>query len=244
MTEHPSLRRLAYFDVTESDKWAKECLECGHSGKTSVDADRASPDEFCFGFPCRPAWSTPCRRCKAIYSHDSPYHYYPREEFTTRCHSRGLAYLRQLVAATDYDESYNLSGSPQLSDNLYKLVHATMKLDHSRPDLALAMPYDADPLKIWYEYYYTSCVKDVSFFAEDDIGPAEAWKWAHANSTIWGWYIGVPRSQLQRSGYIMWDFSRISQWEWFHIPLHARYDHDHDDGVARIQRRDAWLASW
>lgn len=81
------------------------------------------------------------------------------------------------------------------------------------------------------------------FFAEHDIGPIEAWSWAHADSSGLDFYFRADQHALRREAYIMWDYSRISQWDCFHSRWHDIADATHDrEDVSR--RRAAMVESF
>ncbi len=121
--------------------------------------------------------------------------------------SRGLAYLRQVVSATHYDERF-------------ELIHPNLGIDGCFLFNGMSTQ-DGDASYLPLEDY-SSAEKDKfirnPFFADNNNGPMEAWIWAHAESTRERFYFRDDQYALRQRGYVMWDFSRISQWDCFHVP--------------------------
>lgn len=47
---------------------------------------------------------------------------------------------------------------------------------------------------------------------DDDSGPRDAWRWAHAQCGWRNWYITKERDDLRERGYVMWDSARLVEW--------------------------------
>ena len=59
--------------------------------------------------------------------------------------------------------------------------------------------------------------------ADDDPGPRDAWRWAHADSRPAGWYYTRQRDDLRQRAYVMWDSARLARWkilarDWASLP--------------------------
>ena len=147
-----------------------------------------------------------------MYVHDYTYPHNGAKEYNL---SRGLAYLRQVVTAADYDEMHKLLDPHESSDYCFLFVGLSTQDERDIPELS-------------YENYRTSDGKNISFFGEENIGPVEAWKWAHANSTSVEFYFCEDQYRLRQTGYVMWDFIRISKWDCFQSPWEATMDEDDD----------------
>ncbi len=139
--------------------------------------------------------------------------------------SRGLAYLRQVVSATQYNERFDL-------------IHPNLKLDDCFLFEGLSMQDDSDAPYLPLEHYSStekvSWFIRKSFFADNDNGPMEAWVLAQARAHF---FLQSHQLALRQRGFVMWDFSRISQWDCFNGPRLNMTNVTHDR--EEINRRHA-----
>ncbi|CAD6571721.1 MAG: hypothetical protein ASARMPRED_004764 [Alectoria sarmentosa] len=126
--------------------------------------------------------------------------------------SLGLAYLRQIVNTSAYDDRCRLlkarKGGPGCS-----LFDALMAQGYGN-GLSDLESYTEDD-----EHVYISAQRVV----DGDKGPEAAWRWAYAENTNAYWFSINEQAHLRQRGYVMWDDARISQWgllnhEWDRLP--------------------------
>ncbi len=127
--------------------------------------------------------------------------------------SLGLAYLRQVVDTSVYDDRSHLF-KERRGDADYSLFEALMKQGHSNHLLELRNYTKED------EHFYISAQLAI----DADQGPEEAWRWAYADNEESSWYNIDEQGSLRQRGYVMWDSARLRQWgllnhEWDELPL-------------------------
>ena len=123
----------------------------------------------------------------------------------------GLRFILQLCTARTYDERYDLLMSDQVSEGSFLSD-------------ALTPPRMLHNNGVWLERYNDEeenlFVK--SPFDEDhDSGPAEAWRWAHARCTKDRFYFLEDHRRFRQRGYVMWDLTRLLDWNFFALPSRA-----------------------
>lgn len=120
--------------------------------------------------------------------------------------SLGLAYLRQIVNTSAYNDRCRL-----------------LKARKRGPGCSL---FDALMVQGYLESY-TEEDEHVHISAQlavdGDKGPEAAWRWAYAENTNAYWFSINERAHLRQRGYVMWDSARISRWglldhEWDGLP--------------------------
>ena len=123
---------------------------------------------------------------------------------------KGLEYIFQLSTARTYDDRHCLLRSHGSNGSF--LSRALRP-----PDLS---QHDGIPLEEFKDEEERFFVNQ-PFDDDDDIGPAEAWRWVHARSTKDHFYYRKDHRQLRRRGYVMWDLPRLLGWNFLSIPVKA-----------------------
>lgn len=120
--------------------------------------------------------------------------------------SLGLEYLHQIINAKTYDQRHELLSSKFGVDDLF--LQAGLKDQEEDDDIPFS------------EYSHEKKEKiSKSFFVADDdhdLGPFEAWAWAHADSSSAYFYFADEHRELREWGYVMWDSERLTRWNPFH----------------------------
>ena len=124
---------------------------------------------------------------------------------------KGLEFIFQLSITSAYDDRHRLLMSNQGSGGF----HLSEALTPSR-----SLQQDGIPLEEYTDeeermYVNSSFDND----DDDDIGPAEAWRWAHARNTKDRFYYLKSHRSLRQGGYVMWDFKRHLDWGLLEKPV-------------------------
>ena len=108
----------------------------------------------------------------------------------------GLRLLRQFICATSYKERRRLTQNQPLCSETFFVFHSGTISDIplSNMDSELQRIYIHPP-----------------FANDDDRGPEEAWRWAHADCRPSNWFNFTKHKGLRDMGYVMWDFSRLAE---------------------------------
>ena len=126
--------------------------------------------------------------------------------------SLGLAYLRQVVNTSLYDDRCRLfKGRREDAD--YSCFEALTTQGHSNDLLELRNYTEED------EHIHIPGQLAI----DADKGPEEAWRWANADNDYSSWYNIDEQASLRQRGYVMWDSARLIRWglldhEWDELP--------------------------
>ena len=135
---------------------------------------------------------------------------------------KGLEFIFELSTASAYDDRHQLLMSNQGSGgcHLFKAL--------SPPDLLQNNGIPLEDYTDEEERLYVNPPFDKN--EDDDIGPAAAWRWAHARKSKDSFYYLNSYRSLRQRGYVLWDFRRHVDWgllengvEDISIPLRPRY---------------------
>ena len=117
---------------------------------------------------------------------------------------KGLEFIFQLSTTSAYDDRHRLLKSNQGSAGFH-LFKALTPLD-SLQDNGIPLEEYTDE----EERLYVNPPFDKN--EDDDIGPAKAWRWAHARKSKDSFYYLKSHRSLRQRGYVMWDFKRHVDW--------------------------------
>ena len=109
----------------------------------------------------------------------------------------GLKFLRQFICATSYKERRRISQTHALSPESFFVFPSGIIGDLSLSNMTSELQ----------RHYMRP-----QFANDDDRGPEEAWRWAHANYRPSDWVNFVKHKGLRDIGYVMWDSSRLAEW--------------------------------
>lgn len=133
--------------------------------------------------------------------------------------SQGLEYLHKVATATDYDKRFDLLDPIFGADVCFLFAGLTTQDETD----GLYKPFEDYTQEEWDCFVCKPCSVD------DESGPMEAWIWAHAESTRARFYCREEQYALRLRGYIMWDYSRICQWDCFRCLFSASMDDVEDE---------------
>lgn len=135
--------------------------------------------------------------------------------------SLGLGYLRRLASAKTYEERYEML-AVEHKENYFFLQNTLWESPDNYQDLPL------DDLTEEEEAIYIRA----PLIKGSDVGPAEAWRWAHRGKTTGSMYACQDGYELRQGGYVMFEFDRLCQWNTFRKLL------PQDDKDATIEKRN------
>ena len=115
--------------------------------------------------------------------------------------SLGLAYLRQIVNTSAFDDRCHLIKAHK-EDEDCSLFDGLMAPGHDN-DLSELDTYTEED-----EQRYIPPQRAI----DGDKGPEAAWRWAYGGNTIEYWYNRSEQKFLRHRGYVMWDSVRLAQW--------------------------------
>ena len=139
----------------------------------------------------------------------------------------GLDFVSQLSTARTYDDRHRLLTSNQG----YK---GSRLSDAMRPSWTLQD--DGVPLEEYNDEEEKHFV-NAPFHHDDDSGPAEAWRWAHAKSTKQRFYFLKEHRLFRQRGYVMWDLKRLLGWNLFALPVQALASERSLSGLERLEKQ-------
>ena len=113
---------------------------------------------------------------------------------------KGLEFIFQLSTTSAYDDRHRLLKSNQGSAGFHLFKALTPPDTLQQGGIPLEEYTDEE------ERMYVNSSFDND--DDDDIGPAEAWRWAHARNTKERFYYLKSHRSLRQRGYVMWDFER------------------------------------
>lgn len=111
----------------------------------------------------------------------------------------GLGILHQLVLQTAYSERSRLLSNQSLSsDSFWHVFLSRQNSAHYLPSRFLEeKPRGLIPQQVAHD---------------DDTGPRDAWRWAHAYYPPSSWHDTKIRNKLRKNGYVFWDSARLVEW--------------------------------
>ncbi|CAF9935096.1 hypothetical protein IMSHALPRED_010105 [Imshaugia aleurites] len=115
--------------------------------------------------------------------------------------SLGLAYLRQMVNTSAFDDRCHLLKTHK-EDPDCSLFDALMIQGDGNDPSHLDTYTEED------EHRYIPPQRAI----DSDKGPEEAWRWAYAAYTNQYWYNMSDQMALRQRGYVMWDSIRLAKW--------------------------------
>ena len=123
----------------------------------------------------------------------------------------GLDFIFQLSTTSAYDDRHRLliSNQEPVGFHLFKAL--------APPD---SLQQGGIPLEEYTdeeERMYVNSSFDQH--DDDDIGPAKAWRWAHARNTKERFYYLKSHRSLRQRGYVMWDIKRHLEWGLLEKPV-------------------------
>ncbi|RDL35268.1 uncharacterized protein BP5553_07199 [Venustampulla echinocandica] len=125
--------------------------------------------------------------------------------------SLGLAYLYKIVVAETYNERYKLLYNLYPKYLVDGFLYEGLSLANEPADALELAEYDQDDEKEFDRRYSP-------FVRELDLGPIQAWRWAHQHETRATFVYASPQSALREQGYVFWDLSRLEAWPAFQSP--------------------------
>ena len=143
--------------------------------------------------------------------------------------SLGLLCLRRLVDADSYNVRHQILCDPCLKYNHNFLYEAFTE----KP-----WPHDERFLSDFRRKDEAALARDHAAFASDpDIGPADAWRWAHQNEARRDFLYSFNQVLLRARGYCMWDRARLDGWSIFQQPWQPPdYPHKGEQGSSAGRR--------
>ena len=135
---------------------------------------------------------------------EEPHEFTPMERYLVR----GLAFLRRVINAPDYDVRYNLLD--------FKTYRETLSLY----DGLMHQPgYESTRLTDWSSKSRAEVLERFDA-ADTDTGPKDAWLWAHETCSSSQLYNDPYNGHafLRRCGYVIWDSTRWRQWRLLDTP--------------------------
>ena len=115
--------------------------------------------------------------------------------------SFGLAYLREVIEASAYDERCHLLMARK--DGGYCSLHDALMEQGDDNGLAELGSHTVEEERAYVP---------AQLAVDSDKGPEEAWRWAYAENTNAYWYNRSEQGFLRKRGYVMWDSARLAQW--------------------------------
>ena len=146
---------------------------------------------------------------------------------------KGLEFIFQLSTTTAYDDRHRLLKSDHGSGGFHLFEALTP------PD---SLQHHGIPLEEYTDEEERMYVNSSFDKHDGDIGPAEAWRWAHAKSTKERFYYLKSHRSLRQRGYVMWDLKRHLEWGLLEKPVanmldSLRLDFLRWESVQQEQRR-------
>ncbi len=139
---------------------------------------------------------------------------------------KGLDFIFQLSTASTYDDRHSLLNSHGSKGSfLYDALTPPRMLQRG-----------GVPLEKYNDEEERNFVNP-SFDDDDDSGPAEAWRWAHATSTKDRFYFLKEHGLLRQRGYVMWDLKRLLGWNLFALPAQALALQRLPSGLERLEEQ-------
>ena len=118
---------------------------------------------------------------------------------------KGLEFIFQLSTTSAYDDRHRLLMSNQGSAGLH-LFEALTPADPLQHNGIPLEKYTDEEERLYVNPPFDNHDDD------DNIGPAEAWRWAHARNAKDRFYYLKSHRSLRQRGYVMWDFKRHLDW--------------------------------
>ena len=140
---------------------------------------------------------------------------------------QGLDFIVQLSTARTYDDRHHLLMPNQGSAG-------SLLSDALTPPRMLQR--GGVPLEKYNDEEERNFVNP-SFDDDNDSGPAEAWRWAHATSTKDRFYFLKEHRLLRQRGYVMWDLKRLLGWNFFALPAQALALQRLPSGLERLEEQ-------
>ncbi|KAI1371051.1 hypothetical protein F4677DRAFT_436620 [Hypoxylon crocopeplum] len=115
--------------------------------------------------------------------------------------SLGLEKLHQIVNAETYEERWRLLNSRECPNATVSFLHDGLQGANERNDNIFLDDMTPEDEVVHIKQ---------PFFADQDSGPADVWRWAHQEESWANWVYQENRRGLRQWGYVMWDRSRLN----------------------------------
>ena len=157
--------------------------------------------------------------------------------YKKRCLLNGLEFVFQLSTARTYVDRHKLLSSSQGSEGSY-LSNALKPSPLLQSQGATLEEYNDEEESLFVQ---------PPFDEDNDSGPAEAWRWAHAASTENRFYFLEDHRPLRQRGYVMWDLKRLLDWHLLEKPVEdliSRHVRDNYGRWERAAEEEEQMESW
>ena len=125
--------------------------------------------------------------------------------------SHGLEFIRKVVDSETYRARHDLLSPLQL--NHHRCCSSEILTDWlNRYDNSIRLSeYTPDEEQEFRRIHSV-------FLSDPNSGPVDAWRWAHQDETMSGFFFSVNQVALRSRGYCMWDRARLDKWAVFQQP--------------------------